>query len=196
LNPDAEVADYDVDDPAYALEAESEASDQRLIAHLGNRPDYRVPRRAVAGLRGGPLAHAVIARAWHDFEPDDRRYRRLDAAQRAVYALTWADFEILDGGISQLLLNTAGALGPDLAAAARRVRAPEYAAIFGELDALFPGGIPRDRAARERALDALDPDALTSLDRRYAALQYHRRTSLAMILGTYVEIHLGAFTAG
>jgi hypothetical protein len=195
--PDEEVADYDLEDPAYSLMADSEESDRELVARLGTRADYRVPRKAVAGLRDGPLAHAVIARVWNDLELDHLNYARLDAGQRAVYALTVADFEILDGGLWQLWFNSAGALGTDLVAAAHRVGAPEYEAIFRDAIALFPGGVvPRERTAREEAADALDGDALAELDTRYAKLQYHRRTALAIILGDYAETHLDEFTVG
>lgn len=191
------TADYDTDDPAYSLLGESEATDRMLIARAGRRADYRVPAALVAGLSDGPLAHAVNVRAFWEIEPGDAAYGRLNADQRAVYALTWADDEILNGGFWQFFYNDTGAVGADLVAAAQRVGAPDYEAVFRAAQALFAGGkIPRDHAARQRAIEAIPDDAYARVDDPYAALQYRRSTNLAVLLGAHVARHRAAFVAG
>lgn len=184
------------DDPALSLLPDSQAAEVRLLKRLGHRRDFRVPRPAVRDTRPGPLAWAVIARMWNEIDVPDPRYGRLNAGQRALFALEWADYEILDGGFDQFWFNSAGWLGADLAAAAHRVGAPEYERLFRDAAALFPGGrVPRDRASRQHVIDALPDAAVASIDDRYSEFQYHRRTALGLILGRYVRAHPGEFFA-
>ena len=187
---------FDPADPAYDVIPESDAAEQRLLARAGHRKDFRVPRSMVAGLKPGPMVHAAIVRVWNEVDPSDPRYKQLSPGQRALFALLWADYEILNGGFDQLWFNSSGYLAPDLVAAARRVGAREYADVFADAEALFPGGrIPRDRGARQRLLDGLDDDAVARLDDRYAEFQYRRTTALGLILGRYVRTHLAEFVA-
>lgn len=195
--PDEPEPDYDADDPAYSLLAESEAADRTLVARAGHRADFRVRAAAVRGLHDGPLAHAVVALALLEIEPGAPGYARLNPEQRTVYALTWADDEILNGGFWQFFYNSTGAVAPDLVDAAARVHAPAYEAVFRAARALFPGGrIPRDDAERRRAIDGFTDADYAKLDDPYAALQYRRATNLGPILGRYVESHRAAFIAG
>jgi hypothetical protein len=188
---------FDPLDPRYDTLAESAAAERKLLARAGHRRDYRVPRSLLAGLGPGPLAHTAVVRISNEIAPDDARYRRLNPGQRALFALMWADAEILNGGFDQFLFNDTGYLAPDLAEAARRVGSGEYAAVFADLERLFPAGrIPRDRAERERLLDAIDARRIGRLDERYTAFQYHRRTSLGVIPGRYVRAHMSEFAAG
>jgi hypothetical protein len=194
-------ADSDIDesDPARSLLPDSPDAEKALMRKLGKRRDFRVPREAVAELTGGPLARAVIARIWNEldtpYEPDPR-YRRLTPGQRALFALQWADAEILNGGFDQFWANDTGYFGPDLVGAAQRVGFRELQAVFGDAERLFPDGrIPRDRNERTAMIDGFDEYAVASLDDRYAELQYHRRTALGLILGAYVEQHPDEFFA-
>jgi hypothetical protein len=190
---------FDPLDPATNLLPDSNEAEQALIERLGNRRDFRVPRKVVGDLAEGPLARAVIARIWHEldtpYEPDPR-YRRLNEGQRALYALQWADAEILNGGFDQLWSNSTGYFAADLEEAARRVGSPEFEALFRDAAALFPGGrIPRDHDERRRRLEQVDPAAVAQLDERYFAFQYRRRTALGLILGRYVKAHPDEFFA-
>jgi len=60
---------------------------------------------------------------WNELEVPDPRYARLSAGQRALFALQWPDWEILDGGFDQFWYNDAGWFADELAADARRVGA-------------------------------------------------------------------------
>jgi len=186
----------DSDDPGLSLLPDSRAAELRLLKRLGHRPDFRIPRRALHDARPGPLAFAVIARMWNEIEVPDDRYGRLNAGQRALFALEWADYEILNGGFAQLWSNSAGWFGDDLVGAAHRVGAPEYERVFRDAAALFPRGrVPRARDARQRITDRFDEDAVAALDARYDDFQYHRRTTLGLILGRYVRAHPKEFFA-
>jgi hypothetical protein len=130
-------------------------------------------------------------------EADDSVMEHMNAGQRAVYATYLADFEILNGGFAQLWGNSSGAVAGDLVVSAQRVGSPELEGIFRDAQALWPDNeIPRDRAAREAVLDALDGAKLSALDERYAATQYKRKTALATVLGTYIRAHLDEFAVG
>jgi hypothetical protein len=185
---------FNGDDPGLSLLPDSHAAEVRLLERLGHRRDFRIPYRAVRDRRPGPIAWAVIARMWNEIDVPDPRYGRLNAGQRALFALQWADYEILDGGFDQFWFNSAGWFGGELAAAAHRVGAPEYERVFRDAAALFRGGrVPRDRGLRQRMSDAFPDNAVASLDDRYFDFQYHRRTTLGLILGRYVRAHPGEF---
>ena len=151
-----------------------------------------MPADAVAGLENGPLVGAVVLRPFYDGEVSGR----LNDAQLAVYALYLADFEILNGGISQLWFNQPE-IAAEMVAAAERVGAEEHAAIFRDAAALWPGGkVPSDREAMEAGIDSVDGEKLAALDERYAATQYKRATALANVLGPYIRANTDQFVAG
>ncbi|MCW2997754.1 MAG: hypothetical protein JWN65_1303 [Solirubrobacterales bacterium] len=188
---------FDPDDPALNTIPESDASRQALIERIGNRRDFKVPRRVVAGLRDGPLVLAVVVRSFMELEADDPGVRRLNDGQRAVYAMYVADFEILNGGFEQLWHNTSGAIAQDLVHAAERVGSREFAGIFRDAAALWPSGtIPRDHTRRQQSLGGISTEALATVDERYAATQYRRKTALALVLGRYIRGHPDQFLAG
>jgi hypothetical protein len=194
--PTAE-AGFDIDDPALSTLPEDEAHTELLIKRVGDRSDFRVPPDAVTDLDDGPLVLTVVIRPFNELVGDEPAVRRLSPGQLAVFAMYVADSEILNGGFAQLYENSGGAIAGDLTAAAERVGAPEHAAIFRVAAALWPGGeIPRDRESRSRALAALPADKLAALDDRYAALQYRRETSLAVVLAPYIRAHTDQFVSG
>jgi hypothetical protein len=188
---------FDPDDPALSTIPYDDASRQKLLRRAGERRDFRVPRDMLDGLQDGPLVLAVVARPFDELAGDEPAVRRLNAGQRAVYAMYLADFEILNGGFAQLWANSSGAVAADLVQAAERVGSPEFAAIFRDAEALWPGGrIPRDRERREQLLDSLPGDELAALDERYAATQYRRETALALVLAPYIRAHIDEFAIG
>ena len=151
---------------------------------------------AVAGLRAGPLVRAVVLRPFYESADDESGLRRLNEGQRAIYAMYVADFEILNGGFSQFWSNSSGGVANELLPAATLVGTAEFAAIFRDAAALWPGGkVPRDRTRRETLLDTLDGDKLAELDERYAATQYKRKTALANVLAPYIRAHAKQFVA-
>ena len=197
LEPPPPDPGFEEPDPDIELAPESSASVDAFLRRAGDRHDFRVPRSILAGLKPGPLARGAIERIWAEVDPPDAGYRRLNVGQRALYVLQYADFEILNGGFYQYWTNSSGYMAADLVAAARRVGAPEYEALFRDAAALFPNGeVPRGRDEREQLADQVLTDAaLTGLDERYAEFQYHRKTALGLILGRYVRAHLEEFVA-
>jgi len=187
---------FDPDDPALSTMPESNASRQALLQRVGNRRDFKVPARVVAGRPDGPLVLAVVVRPFDQFAGDERVLRRLNRSQRAVYAMYLADFEILNGGFAQLWTNTSGAIAGDLVRAAELVGSREFADLFRDAATLWPSGrIPRDPAQREEVLASMPSDELAALDERYIATQYRRKTALALVLGSYIRAHLDDFVA-
>jgi hypothetical protein len=188
---------FDPDDPALSTIPENDASRRALLRRVGDRRDFKVPTGVVAGLRGdGPLVLAVVVRPFDELAGDEPAVRRLNRGQRAVYAMYLADFEILNGGFAQLWTNPSGAIAGDLVQAAELVGSREFADIFRDAEALWPGGrIPRDRARREQLLESVPGDKLAALDERYFATQYRRKTALALVLGSYIRAHPDEFVA-
>ncbi|HEX6391756.1 MAG TPA: DUF4375 domain-containing protein, partial [Solirubrobacteraceae bacterium] len=187
---------FDPDDPAYDVAPESRAPDARRLSLLGTAAGFRVRRAALVGLKPGPMARTAIARIWNELIMPDRRYWRLTPGQRALYALQLAEFEIREGGFDQLWFEASGYVAPDLRAAAELVGATDHAAIYRDAGALFKGGItPRDQFERQAIVSSFPDAAVTRLNERYANLRLHRRTSLGLILGTYVRTHLDEFIA-
>lgn len=184
---------FDLDDPALQTIPDDKESADKLIRRAGTRRDFKVPRDMLDGLEDGPLVRAVALRPFYEII-DPAGARRLNDGQRAVYSIYLADFEILNGGFAQLWENSSGSVAADLVAAAERIGSPELAAIFRAAAALWPGGrIPRDRDRREQLLYGIDDGALADLDLRYAALQYRRKTALAVVLAPYIRAHLDEF---
>jgi len=185
---------FDPDDPALSTIPYSDASRRALIKRIGNRNDFRVPRHVLAGLQDGPLVLAVAVRPFSELSADDAAVRRLNEGQRAIYAMYLADAEILNGGFWQLWENSSGAIAADLVPAAELVGSDEFAGIFRDAQALWPGGeIPRDLARRSELLERLPDDTLLALNKRYFATQYRRKTALALVLGGYIRDHPDQF---
>jgi hypothetical protein len=186
---------FDPDDPALQTIPDDSAHADEVIRAAGKRRDFKVPVSAVAGRKPGPLVLAVVLRPFYELG-DGSAMRRLNRGQRAVYAMYLADFEILNGGFGQFWFNTPADVANELLPAAERVGSPEFAAIFRDAAALWPGGrIPSDRGKREELLDTLDADGLAEIDERYAATQYKRNTALANVLAPYIRKHADAFVA-
>lgn len=107
---------------------------------------------------------AVLAHIWHELETpydaDDRLHNALTVGQRAVYALTWIWSEVNNGGLDQLFWNSTGYLMPEAIDGAARIGSPRWEDLLRSAAAVFPDPYPRDRADRQRLLDALsDPQA-------------------------------------
>jgi hypothetical protein len=169
---------FDPADPTLETIPEDDAHAQLLIKRAGTRKDFKIPRDMAEGLDLGPLVLAVVLRPFQ--EADDTVMRHMNAGQRAVYAMYLADFEILNGGFSQLWENVSPEVTAELVKAAQRVGSPEFEGIFRDAQALMDGG---------------DADEVADLDQRYAATQYHRKTALGVVLGTYIRAHLDEFVA-
>jgi hypothetical protein len=188
---------FDPDDPAIQTIPDDGAHVDRLLRAAGNRKDFKVPAKTVAGLEDGPLTLAVVTRPFNELPGEESAVRRLNAGQLAVFALYYADFEILNGGLSQFWFNSAASISNAMVEAAERVGSAEHAAIFREAAALWPGGkIPSEYERREQLLEQLDGEKLAALDERYAATQYKRATALGTVLGRYIRANTDEFVAG
>jgi hypothetical protein len=187
---------FDPDDPALSTMPANNASRQSLLRRVGNRRDFKVPAGVVAGLQDGPLVLAVVVRPFSDLAGDEPALQRLNRGQRAVHAMYVADFEILNGGFAQLWSNPSGAIAGDLVRAAELVGSREFADLFRDAEALWPGGrIPRDFGQREQFVARMPSDKVAALDERYIATQYRRKTALALVLGGYIRAHPDEFVA-
>jgi hypothetical protein len=187
---------FDPDDPALQTIPDDEAHRQALLREAGKRRDFKVPAEMVEGLEDGPLTLAVVTRPFNELGGDESAERRLNAGQRAIYAMYLADFEILNGGLSQFWLNSSPSISNGMTRAAERVGSPEFTAIFRDAQALWPDGeIPHGYARREELLSQLDGEKLAALDQRYAATQYKRATALGTVLGRYIRANTDEFVA-
>ncbi len=187
---------FDPDDPALQTIPDNSTHADEIIRKAGKRRDFKVPVSAVAGLKAGPLVRAVVLRPFYELAGGEAALRRLNRGQRAIYAMYLADFEVLNGGFSQFWFNSSGAIANELLPAAELVGSAEFAAIFRDAAALWPGGeVPRDRVRRDALLDTLDGSKLAELDERYAATQYKRKTTLANVLAPYIRTNASQFVA-
>lgn len=183
---------FDPDDPALDTLPDDDAHIDQLIRRAGRRKDFKVPRAAVANLADGPLVLAVVARPFYGPELDRLGLKPLNVAQRAVYAIFRADFEILNGGFAQLWYNDPE-VSNHLVAAAERVGAREHLEIFRDAAALWPQAIPADETRLDAQLDRISDDALRDIDERYVATQFKRKTALATVLGRYIRANIREF---
>lgn len=89
----------------------------------------------------------------------------LTDGQRAVYALTWVQREVSNGGFDQCLSNPAGGLIPDAIAGARRLGLGSLAEIITDAANLALGTTDRlTRAERQQSLEALTPSDIETLE--------------------------------
>jgi hypothetical protein len=152
-----------------------------LAARSGRRADHRVPARLLEGRHDAGLVRAALAEIWIDVDPGGDSLGTLDRAQRAVYALVWADTDLDHHGFFALTGDNAAApLLRDLHATAVRAGAPKpLADLYAQAEAF----IPRAHTAGDWA----------RFDDRYAQLQRHRDTALAHVLAAYIARHRSAF---
>jgi Domain of unknown function (DUF4375) len=138
---------------------------------------FRVPRWAIAGLPADNLPEAVLGPLLELPAPaeSDPRWPDATPGQRAIYALHELDSEVCCGGFHQYLANTTSRLAGEAAQGARHLGTHAYAELLTEVSATVFGtaAIPRDRRARQQALDALTDQQRRRLDTltdRYDAL--------------------------
>jgi hypothetical protein len=187
---------FDPDDPAISIIPEDGKEIDALVSQAGKRDDFRIPRGVAAGKPDGPLLLAWVARPFYEPPAGDAWIDGLNPGQRAVYSMFVADFEILNGGFYQLWTNSSGYIADDLAASAELVGSKEFASIFRDAAALWPGGeIPRSRSKREQIADGFSGAELDELDNRYAETQYARKTALGPILARYIRANPDQFVA-
>ena len=124
-----------------------------------------------------------------NLEREGQILRQATRGERALYALWTVDGEVNNGGFEQFFVNTSGALTQEAIRGAREIGARRHERILRAAVAPFQRGVPKDRAARQRALDEI-PDATkestfgTLDDEWYAADRELERRLIA-----YVRTH-------
>jgi hypothetical protein len=88
-----------------------------------------------------------------------------------LYAVWRCDSEICNGGFHQFFWNSAGMLAPEAVEGFNAVGLPQIAGLVTEAMAKLSVPYPRDRSAREDALDVLPNNAFEELDERYGQLR-------------------------
>jgi hypothetical protein len=108
-----------------------------------------------------------------DVKRDRVGFAGLNDAERVVSCISYARFEIDNGGFSQFYYNTAGTYAKQTVWALEQIGAVEVAAIFQRANGLFPNGDPpNDRAERWSALQEIRlrstaDDAFDAFDREF-----------------------------
>lgn len=86
----------------------------------------------------------------------------------SLWALTWADAEICNGGFHQFLTNSTGIVFHEAIDGLELFQANAAHALFVELGSLFPNGLPaRDRRQREAQVASIADAQLDALSSRY-----------------------------
>ncbi len=108
--------------------------------------------------------------------------------QRVIYACTWYDYEVCNGGHQQFFWNSTGILWDEALAGFTKMGAVEYAAILKAAVSLFPNGTPsKDRNTRKDQLSKIREDDLDRLDK--ALYELKEQQSFDDILNRYVMAH-------
>jgi hypothetical protein len=162
---------------ATAQQAAERASKPRAPA----RADFKI---APSDLHGDDLWDAVVSPVLDNGVEEPP----LNASQHTVYALFLVDYEIQNGGLAQLYYNSAGEYAGEAPALLRAVGAREYADVLAAANALFPTGVPRDRAARQALLQAIDGKRLEAIDSAWPS-----EPPLADFVEAYIRAHASDF---
>ena len=109
---------------------------------------------------------------WAAFERVSHADRtRLTQADKRLLALGGLRAEVNNGGFDQYFFNSAGGLVADAVEAAEAVGVTELASLIRRGLNLLNVQDPADRAARQDALDNLDPEEFADIDDGYYALE-------------------------
>ena len=100
---------------------------------------------------------------------------KLPDRSRHLLTAHLCQYEVCNGGFDQLFWNSTGILTPEAVSAFRAIGLPNTATVVEEAIAAFGPSFPRDRAARQRALDVMREKckpsrAFANLDDRFYAL--------------------------
>lgn len=161
--------------------------------------DYRLPREWSD--RGDvELLDAVTERLGDAIpSPFDRKERLLAATpgQRAVFALSWLDAEVNNGGFHQFFFNATGALAAEALGGARLLGLDEHAAIIeGAYSEFSDGEVPEGYDERIAAHEDLSDEAaerIDACDERWYALAGDDGEALYRLLAAYIRAHPAEF---
>lgn len=104
---------------------------------------------------------------YNDVAAYDLCLQRFSRGQRLMFALTWYETEVNNGGHNQFFVNSTGIVWPDALAALEAIGATENADILKEANKRMGGSPPRDRDARVQQLEKLNPK-FDDLDDRFS----------------------------
>ena len=122
-----------------------------------------------------------------------RDFGQVSRAQQIAFAGFWFQAEVLNGGLEQFFSNDTGVLAPEAAAACREVCLPNLAFLIEQAMAWFGHPYPRDRSAREEALEVFadthsDSDGpFEELDDAVVTLIYDEGQGLEQAAVTHIE---------
>ena len=125
------------------------------------------------------LSDQVVPLVWQDPPAE------ISEAERVFICIWQLEAEVNNGGFAQYFTNSSGDLAADAPAALEAIGATHTASIVRGANAIFPGGPPRDRDAREDAFGAIAEDAFEELDDRFLAYE----DDLSSLLYAYVQAH-------
>jgi Domain of unknown function (DUF4375) len=152
--------------------------------------DFRIAREHVAGQPADEAAWLAIEKIYDELKlPSraDNRFNELTDGQRAVYVLHWVQSEIRNGGFEQLYFNSTGRFAALAPAAALRVGAHDYAAVFARANALFADErVPEQAGPRRQALREV-------LDERSQELDAIEDDFFGLLGETDIYEHLGRY---
>lgn len=129
--------------------------------------DWRIRPVLVEGLTCEEVAWQVIEEIWMDpADVDDKiRLEQLTPGQRAVYALTWTEREVCNGGFHQYFWNPTGGLARAAADGAMLLGIDPYGELIDRAAEVGLGTTERlHQSARQERLDRLTPSAEEDLD--------------------------------
>ena len=132
------------------------------------------------------LSWLVIDKTWEwadfygEYEPFRKQMAELTAGQRAVYATTWLDSEVKNGGFYQFFGNSTGMLGPEALVGFKLIgmdesaEATQTAFSFYDMDPY-----PRERDERNSRLPDYDStkDKRWEIDKAYYESTYDKSST-------------------
>lgn len=184
---------------------------RRIALYLGRKPveDCRiVAPDGWQEIEDSKLAWLVIAEIWEwvDFYGDYETFRlhmaALSEGQRAIYATTWLDSEVKNGGFFQFFENGTGMLGPEALNGFKAIGMDEsVAAIEAAFDHYSMSPYPRERADRVALLPEYESGktARFKFDDAYYQSTYDKSTDkefdsiLPRMQARYIRTHPDQF---
>jgi Domain of unknown function (DUF4375) len=134
------------------------------------RPDFKVEPSDLTGFElWQHVIGAIVEELPDPVEPEVRG--RINDAQYAAVVLFWVDYEIGNGGLAQLYINSPGVWADEVPELLRQVGAPDHAAAVERANVIVAadGPIPRDTEARRLRMSEVDAARLAPHERAYYA---------------------------
>ena len=120
-------------------------------------------------------------------------FGQVSRAQQIAFAGFWFQAEVLNGGLEQFFSNDTGVLAPEAVEACREVGLPDLASHLEKAMAWFGQPYPRERSAREDALEVFadtHPDSdgpFDELDDVVVSLIYDEGPGLEQAAVSHIE---------